>query len=84
MTREVNFVGFHTFSIIKIELRKLRGSNFSRLKSGGQEFLSTNKVYSWIFSGSKPYGNNVGLEYFSSAMTFVCIVFLLLCLMLYV
>ena len=33
--------------------------------------LPTKKVYSWIFSGSKSYGNNVGFDYFSSVMTFL-------------
>ena len=41
--------------------------------------LPTKKVYSWIFSGSKPYGNNVGLDYFSFVMTFL-LIFFWLCL----
>jgi hypothetical protein len=34
----------------------------------GDEILSTKKVYSWIFRGAKPYGNNIELQYFSSIM----------------
>lgn len=47
------------------------GQIFTRFK----KFYGRKKGFRGFFSDSIPYGNNVGLEYFPPAMSFLCILF---------